>query len=109
MIEATEIHDFPSGLRFDEGPVPRVSPGVVSTPGAQPSVFRLHRVEDNALMVELTVFDVANFAYDPPRGHVPQGPMQWYVQHPGGAPFSAYGSEFRYKVEKNSFWERTGQ
>lgn len=91
---------------FDEGPVPRIAPGLPANPGARPSVFRLRRVADRELMVEATVFDVANFAYDPPPGHVPQGEMQWYVEHPGDSRPATYGSVFRYRFEANSYWDR---
>lgn len=91
---------------FDEGPVPRIAPGLPANPGVSPSVFRLHRVADGEQMVEATVFDVANFAYDPPPGHVPQGPMQWYVKHPGDRGFGTYGAVFQYKFEANSYWDR---
>lgn len=93
---------------YYEGPVPRQSPGLPPVTAAKPSVYHLKRLEDNELMVELTVFDVANFAYDPPDGHVPQGDMQWYVRHPDDPKygFKMYGYPFRYRLERDSYWDR---
>ena len=105
LPEITEITEYPAE-QFDEGPVPRISPGLPANPSDRPSVYRLHRVADGELMVELTVFDIANFAYDPPPGHTPQGQMQWYVRHPGGDQ-SSYGAVFHYRQEANSYWDRT--
>ena len=103
MTVGTEITEYPAE-QFDEGPVPRISPGLPVNSGDRPSVYRLHRVADGELMVELTVFDIANFAYDPPVGHVPQGVMQWHVKHPGEGRFAAYGNPFCYRKEAASFW-----
>ena len=101
------LPDFEDVEQHDEGPVPRRPPGLPVSVGQRPSTFRLHRVEDGMQMVELTVFDVPNFSYDPPPGHVPQGAMQWRVRHPGAA-FVLYGSVFHYRSEANSYWDREG-
>lgn len=115
----SENFDFPASFgeielvegNNDEGPVPRTAPAgaVAAPPGTPPTTFRLRRVADNMQMVELTGYgDVGNFAYDPPPGHVPQGPMQWFLKRPGDSRFAPFGNVFQYRQEKNSYWERNG-
>lgn len=117
------VHNFdfpeletPSQLPWgnsDEGPVPRVSRGLPPNIASHPSKFHLRHAHNNegqrhlaALLVELTVFDVGNFAYDPPDGHVPQGDVQWFVRHHGDSDFAPYGERFRYRTERGGFFSR---
>lgn len=112
----SESFDFPTFGEIelvegnnDEGPVPRRPPGLPVAAGQSPSTFRLRPVGKTMTLVELTVFDVPNFAYDPPPGHVPQGDLQWFVKHPGDGRFAKYGDPFRYRQEKDNFWDRVSQ
>lgn len=97
-----DVPDFVKVDQYDEGPVPRRSPGLAPSSSHRPSVYRLHRVTDNEQMVELTVFDIENFSYEPPVNHIPRGLVRWYVKHPGDSRFTEYGFPFRYRES----WDR---